>query len=433
MTFMSLTNQHREMARLCVGCGICLGLCPVDAIRVKAAKGVLTVNFDYSRCTKCAACNKSCPALFNLYRKDLTIADVLGRIDKVFFGHSTNHDIRFNGASGGVVTALALYLLRRRLVDKVLIVRMIKFTAGALLTDSEHDLKSGQGSIYFKTFSLRLLQEIIYHLRKGERVCVVGLPCQISALKRLLRNFEDKIYFIGLICNHVNEIWYLEYIIHKYLPENARPMAIGPRKDGWPGKVKIFFRMKENLELSIPQSKFWGVLPSLNISSPLGCVLCEDHLASMADITLGDAWHPKFMKKPSPGVSMLILRTSKGLKLLENAVRDGVLYVEETKLRDLLVTQGHHVIEGTRYAPLKKKLLQHHIAVLRELTELDKLIAALLFIINRLASRFKILRRFLGTSLAEKLLIIVVYLFNREKTSALNSSTMHACMCRETG
>lgn len=412
MTSMSLINQHREMARLCVGCGICLGLCPTGAIKLKATKGMLTMNFDYSHCTKCGMCNKACPALFNLHRKDLKVADALGRIDKFYFGHSTDHDIRYHGASGGVVTALTLYMLKRRHVDKILVVRMTKFTAGALLTDSGYDLRSAQGSIYFKTFSLRILQEIIQHLRKGERVSLVGLPCQISALKRLLRNFEDKIYFIGLICNHVNELWYLEYIVQKYLPKNASPIAIGPRKDGWPGEIKMFFRMNKTLELSIPHSKFWGVLPSSNISSPLGCMLCEDHLASMADITAGDAWHPKFMKKSSPGVSVMIVRTAKGLKLLEAAVRDGVLYVEEAGLRDLLVTKGHHVIEGTRYAPVRKKLLQHRIIVLRELRDLDRFIVTVLFIMKQLVSRFKILRRFLGTSLAEYSLIIVVDLLD---------------------
>lgn len=404
---MSVPTQYIEMSRLCVGCGICLGLCPTDAIKLKTTKGVLTVNFDYSRCSNCAMCIKACPALLNLYGRDLKIAEVLGRIHKIFFGYSTNHNHRYHGASGGIVTALAIYMLKHKLVDKVLVVKMKKFTIHALLTDSEYDVTSAQGSIYFKTFSLHLLQELLYHIRRGERICVVGLPCQISALKKLLRDFESKIYFIGLVCNHVNEIWYLEYIAKKYLPKNAIPVAIGPRKDGWPGKITIFFRFNEKSEEStIPPSKFWGSLPLLNISSPLGCMLCEDHLASMADIAVGDAWHPKFIGKDSLGVSILIIRTTKGLKLIEAAIRDGVVYAEETGFRDLIVTQGHQVIQGVRYAPLTRKLLQHRATVLRELIELDKLLIAILILVNRLASRFKVLRCFLATPLIERLLKI---------------------------
>jgi len=417
VTSISITNQHREMARLCVGCGICLGICPINTIKLETTKGALTVNFDYSRCTKCGMCNRVCPALSNFYVGDLKTLEVLGRVDKVFFAYATDNTVRYHGASGGVVTSLTLYMLRHKIIDKVLIVRMKKFAIETLLTSNEYNVLSAQGSIYFKTFSLRILQEILCLIRKGEKIGVVGLPCQISALRRVLKDFESKIYSIGLLCNHVNENWYLEYIIGKYLPKSARPIAIDSRKDGWPGEIKIRFRLNKNLkELSISQSKFWGSLPLLNISSPIGCMLCEDHLASMADITVGDAWHPKFMGRDSSGVSILIARSARGLNLIDKAVKDEVLHIEKTGLQDLLVTQGHHVIEGIRYAPLRKSLLQHRITVLRELMELDKLVVTLLVIVNRLTARFKVIRRLLGTPLAEKLLKIVLWL--QHKSSA---------------
>jgi len=409
---MPVLTQQKEMVRLCVGCGICLGLCTTHAIKLKATKGVLTVNFDYSRCTNCGMCIKACPAIFNLYREDSKIADVLGKIDKIFFGYSTDHNVRYHGASGGVVTALTCYMLRRRLVDKVLVVKMTKFTTDALLTGSEHDVMSAQGSIYFKTFSLRLLPELLYDARKGKRICIVGLPCQISALKRVMRGFESKLYFIGLVCNHVNEIWYLEYVVKKYLPRNARPISIGSRKNGWPGRIKMVFSLNKGLEeLSIPSGEFF----LLDVSSPLGCILCADHLAATADIVAGDAWHPKFIGKNSSGVSIIMIRTIKGLELVQDAIRDRVLYAGETGLRDLLVTQGDHVVEGTRYAPLRKKLLKRNIIVLLELRNLDELMVALLYIVKDLVSRFKILRRFLGTCLAEKSLLVIVIFLNKQK------------------
>jgi len=310
VTSSILITQHQSMSKLCVGCGICLGLCPSNAINLKVTRSVLTVNFDYSRCIKCNLCVKACPALSNFYRKNPTIADALGKIEKVFFGYSTNDNIRYHAASGGVITSLVLYMLTQKIVDKVLVTKMEGFTATPILTDNENDVISAQGSIYFKTFSLRILKKLLYNLKKGKRICIVGLPCQISALKKVLESFENKLYFIGLTCSHVNEIWYLHHIIRKYLPKNAKPIAIGPRKDGWPGETKIFFKSHNNFrELTVPQSKFWGILPSLNISSPLGCLLCTDHLASAVDIVAGDASHPKFTKKGSSGVSIIIART----------------------------------------------------------------------------------------------------------------------------
>lgn len=287
--------------------------------------------------------------------------------------------------------------------------RMKKLTVETLLTSSEHDVISAQGSIYFKTFSLHLLQKLLYYVRKGKKLCLIGLPCQISALKRVLRNYESKLYFIGLICNHVNEIWYLKYIAKKYLPKNARLIAIGPRKDGWPGGIKMIFKLNKNLrEHTISSSNFWGPIPHLNISSPLGCTLCRDHLAYMADIVVGDAWHPKF-GKDSSGTSILIVRTTRGLNLVEGLLETDCLYVEETGLRDLLIAQGHHLIEGSRYANFRRKLLQHHFTSLRELKVLEKLVMVLMIIMNKLTTRFEVTRRFLETSLVEKLLKIASF------------------------
>jgi len=421
---MTVPTQHKDMTRLCVGCGICLGICPVNAINFKTNKGVVTVTFDYSRCTHCATCTKACPALFNLYKKGSKFLDALGRIEKVFFGYSTDDDIRYHAASGGVVTSLVLYMLKRKIVDEVLVVRMEGFTANALLTGNKDDVISAQGSIYFKTFSLRLLPKLLYHLRKGKRVCIVGLPCQISALKKVAKGFEDKLYFIGLICNHVNELWYMEHMLERYLPKDARPLAISSRKDGWPGGVKILFKLKNKnpQEVIVSLSQYWGLLPWLNISAPLGCLICSDHLASTADIVAGDAWHPKFMGKNSLGVSILVVRTARGLELAKSAIKDGILYAEEARLQDLQIAQGHDIIEGSQYAPFKQKLLQHRIAAIRELKEIDKSIIALLAIMNRYMLRYKAIRRLLSTSSAEKLLNITLWFLSRHESIRLRET-----------
>ena len=411
-----MLTQHENMIHLCVGCGACLGLCPTNAIGLKTIHGMITVDFDYSRCTNCDVCVRACPALSNFYGEYPTITNILGRIERAFFCYSTDDNIRYHAASGGVVTSLTLHMLKKNIVDAVLVTKTDGFTAIPILADNETDITSAQGSIYFKTFSLRILQELFHNLKRGKRICVVGLPCQISTLKKVLAGLEDKLYFIGLVCGHVNEIWYLRHIIDRYLPKNAKPVAIGPRKDGWPGEIKIFFESNNNLgELTISLSKFWSVFPSLNISSPQGCLLCADHLASIADIVAGDAWHPKFSRKNLPGVSILTARTPKGLKLVETAIRNEVIYAEEANLRDLLVVQGFHLIEGNQYATFRQKFFQHRTTLLRELNEIDKAVVLLLTIITVHLSKFKTMRQLLGTFLAENFLRLISGFLSRHK------------------
>jgi len=398
-----------------------LGLCPANAIGPKTIHGRITVDFDYSRCTKCNSCIKACVALSNFYRQNSKITDVLGKIEKVFFGYSTDDNIRYHAASGGIITSLVLCMLKQKVVDKVLVTKMDGFIATPILTDTDNDVISAQGSIYFKTFSLRILRKLIHSLEKGKRICIVGLPCQISTLKKVLGGFKDRLFFLGLICSHVNEEWYLRHIVKKYLPKNAEPIAIGPRKDGWPGETKILFKSNnETKESIVSQSKFWGVLPSLNISSPPGCLLCTDHLASAADIVTGDAWHPKFTRKDSSGVSILIARTPKGLGLVEVAIRNEALYAKETDMRDLLVAQGSHLVEGNIYAPLRQKLLQYRITVLREFKELDKTIVLLLTLTTMHLLKFRTIRQLLSISQTEKILKYVSWFISRQKYRKLS-------------
>lgn len=421
VTLMTVPTQHKDMTRLCVGCGICLGICPVNAIDLKANKGVMTVDFDYSRCTKCDMCIKACPALSNLYKGSSKFPYTVGRIERIFFGYSTDNSIRYHAASGGVITSLIIYMLKSKTVDKVLLVRMEGFTVKALLTGNKDDVLSAQGSIYFKTFSLRVLKKILSHLRKGKRVCIVGLPCQISMLKKVLKRFEDKLYFIGLICSHVSELWYMDYMLERYLPKNAKPLAIGSRKDGWPGGIKVLFELKNRnpQELTVPLS---GLITSLNISAPLGCLICTDHLASMADVVAGDAWHPKFIGKNSSGVSIVVVRSVRGIELVESAIRDGALYTEEARLRDLLITQGRNIIEGSQYGPFKQKLLQYRISAIRELKEVNKSIIALLTIINHCMSKYKTMRRLLDTLAAEKLLSTILWFLSQHESMTLKEA-----------
>jgi len=416
-----MLSLHEKLMRLCVGCGACLGICPANAVKLNVKNGMSTVNFDNLCCINCAKCINICPAFFNFHASGPESLNTLGRIKKIFFGYSINDDIRYHGASGGVVTSLLLYMLKHEIVNKVLVVRMKGFRAEPLLTDNNDEVISAQGSIYFKTFSLRLLPEIIHEISKGNKLGIVGLPCQIATLIKVLKNSESKVYFIGLICNHTNEFWYLEHIIKKYLPQNTMPLAITSRKDGWPGTIKIIFKSKnQNPQevLNALNTQFWSLLPSLNLSAPLGCLICTDHLASTADIVAGDAWHPKFIGKDSQGISIMIARTDKGLKLIEQAIEDKALYAETAQPKDLFIAQSHNIIEETQYAPFKRKLLQHRTEAIKEI---DKTFIALLFMASCHLTKHEASRQLLKTSPIENFLHIILRLQSQQETQKIRN------------
>jgi len=354
-----LNRLQKEMQRLCVGCGLCISLCPATAISMVEIRGRITVSFDDVLCCGCSACVKSCPAIFNVFghlSKSIGRLKALGNVNAVLFCHATDSAIRYHSASGGAVTSLLCHMLEKRIIDKALVVRMEAFAPHPFLVKERKEILSAAGSIYFKTFGLRFAQHI---MESADRTAIVGLPCQLSALVRFYGRSE-RILLIGLVCNHVNEIWYLRHVLERFRPAGARPISISSRKNGWPGSIVISFKLDERIkDVAVPLAAFWEPIPLLHFSTPLGCLYCTDHLATSADIVAGDAWHPKFVGKDSIGTSIMIARTDRGLQLMKDLVSSGRIHAEKAELRDLITTYREH-LDNVEHTAIRLSLYCHN-------------------------------------------------------------------------
>lgn len=421
------------MQKLCTGCGICLSVCPRNAISTTNIGDKTTISIDSDLCTNCELCIKLCQALANVYGREIfriNKLDVLGDIKAMLFCYAANHKTRYHGASGGVVTALLCYMLKRKLIDGAIVVRMKGFTPHPYLARNEEECISASGSVYFKTFSLRI---ILNAIKSGKRIAIVSLPCQTSTLLKLLRLYGivERFFLISLICGHVNETWYLHHVLRKFMPRIATPVCISPRRDGWPGGLKISFIEKEKAkQVTIPLELFWGPLPLLHFSSPLGCLFCTDHLATSADITVGDAWHPKFLGKDNIGTSLVIVRTKRGLELIDGAIRDGVIYAEKARFSDLLISHGT-LIEESKYSIIRRIVYgKPHLLIKYLLLGCSRcLLAAILPLLNNNVARFRLLRLLLLSSTASKLLY---YLYSLVTVLQVHKGGKKGCAKRNT-
>lgn len=81
----------------CIGakdCGLCLNLCPEQALSVSEADGKVRVNFDL--CTNCGACTSACPPhALSMFGHEMTVDDVLSEVEQ---------DAGFYTDSGGGIT-----------------------------------------------------------------------------------------------------------------------------------------------------------------------------------------------------------------------------------------------------------------------------------------------------------------------------------------
>src|SRR5581483_2543111 len=170
---MSRIHNVRHIAewRLCLGCGACAYICPERRISLHnfIDEGVRPV-VDTAHCASCTECLDVCPGFENDHSEInrragamAELAEYCGPVLEIWEGHATDPEIRFAGASGGVLTALSLYCLEREAMHGVLHIGMDPRDAMAnrtAMSRSRAELMNNTGSRYAPASACDSLQLI---------------------------------------------------------------------------------------------------------------------------------------------------------------------------------------------------------------------------------------------------------------------------------
>lgn len=330
---------------LCTGCGTCVGLCPRDAIDmvIDHHKGIYVPRLDKEKCNQCGLCLDVCPG-HSVDFKQLNLEifgkqpdDVLlGNYLNCYIGHATDYDIRYNSASGGLVTALLISALEQGIIDGALVTRMRKdrpLEPEPFIARTREEIISAAKSKYCPVPANVALKEIL-RAKKGEKFAIVGLPCHIHGIRKaelVDKKLKEKIALhLGLVCTYADGFWVTKLVLDKY---GIRPEDIAYldyRGGGWPGYMTINF--KDKTRKLIPFDEY-TIFHNLGFFAQPRCFLCCDGINDFADISLGDAWLPEVRKQDNIGTSLIISRYKIGEALLEQATAKEKIALENIESR----------------------------------------------------------------------------------------------------
>jgi coenzyme F420 hydrogenase subunit beta len=352
----------------CIGCGACayatnsrlsLGFDKIGRLQAFSSPLSVVNTLEEDRRLDRFDPNLVCPFSSSAATEDQLAASLfpqaqadasIGRYLKCYAGHVLEHDFRKNGGSGGVAKWLLVELLRQRMVDAVIQVRVRSGVDGPLYEYAVFDdVKSaigGSKSAYYPIEMSGVLEQVA---NVNRTYAIVGLPCFIKAIRLIQRNdqvIRERIaYCVGLVCGHLKTTRYAESLawqsgIH---PSSISEIDFRVKLPSEPANQKGF-RVRGGFPLPIidrisKTREFLGGDYNDCFFRYEACEFCDDVVAETADIAIGDAWLPEYVSDGN-GANVFVIRNQNIQSLISAAISQGRINAKQVSPEDIKGSQA---------------------------------------------------------------------------------------------
>ncbi|MEG1007616.1 MAG: Coenzyme F420 hydrogenase/dehydrogenase, beta subunit C-terminal domain [Bacteroides sp.] len=319
----------------CTGCGACEFACFKHCIVMEENNmGVTLPRINDSLCVECEKCRKVCPALNTVQgQKPL----------KAFAARSNDSEVSRTSASGGI----AAEIYRDAIHNGLYIVGAAQkndFSVSLEIASDSDGISRFKNSKYVFSSANSLYPKLKDLLKQEEKVIVVGLPCQIAAIKNLFGNHPN-LFLVDIVCHGTTP--------HRYLKQHIRKIEKSTKKKA----SRCLFRDPEaythTFTFSLYDSDGYRFYSKRTkdgdtyqygyhrwISYRENCYHCSFACKErLGDISLAD--YPGLgRKEPFPysrkNISCVLANTDRGVRLLERLIQAGSIFAIERPLQEAI-------------------------------------------------------------------------------------------------
>lgn len=302
-------------ATSCTGCFACKAACPHGAISpLRNEYGFLVPCIDPNQCRSCGLCESACPVVH--------VREQRAALPTCFAAHSLDEAIRLSSSSGGIFSELAAETLASSGCVFGCVMDRGTLLPVHVKAESADELNAMRGSKYVQSDLRDTFRQCKEELAKGRKVLFSGAPCQIAGLKSYLRNDDDNLLTVDVICHGVPS----PAVFAKYKRDMEAKAKSSLTKVAFRDKIVswILFSMRlsfvdsrKDCTATVCEDVF---LRTFLTDLPLreSCFNCPTKCGrSGADVTLADFWG---IDKVLPdwdyqnGVSAVLVHTDKGMR-----------------------------------------------------------------------------------------------------------------------
>jgi len=341
-------------AGFCSGCGVCVASCASSCLAMRFTEQGELAPVLSGACTSCGTCLRVCP--FAPDNPDTTLLarmrfadspgtqynEITGHYLESYYAYRRDEEARWQASSGGICGWLLEELLRREMVDSVLLVAPSSgqdlFAYKAVTGPAE--VRSASRSVYYPVDAAKAVR---LALETPGRYALVGLPCVLRGVELLKTTrplLRERIVFsLGLVCGQQKSAHFTEFLaVQAGLRERPVIVDYRTKQRGEPASNFAFcYRGASGGTATITMNdiaQFW----TEDWFKVHACNACDDIFAECADITLMDAWLPAFARD-SRGANLLLVRNPQLKRMLDMGAADGVIHLTPIEIAQVIASQ----------------------------------------------------------------------------------------------